>query len=103
MKEAGKEAAYKGYVLKQQPKRSWILPCGQTGKHRAPTRPCTRGAQAWGRLHQSVSGLQMLKNAWRGWGGGWEGEALRTEAHALVDGRYLGHVKKAESNAVFLN
>lgn len=36
-------------------------------------------------------------------GGGLGAEALRTEAHALVVGRYLGHVKKAESNAVFLN
>ena len=43
----------------------------------------------------------MLKNSWRGWGVG--EEASRTEAHTFVVGRYLGHVKKAESNAVFLN
>lgn len=36
-------------------------------------------------------------------GQGLGAEALRTEAHALVVGRYLGHMKKAECNAVFLN
>lgn len=95
--EAGGEAVCKRALsLSSSPKGAGSLPCGQrkTQSSASPMHP--RGASLGAALQ--ISGLQVLKNAWRG---GWA-EALRTEAHALVVGRYLGHVK-SRVHVVFFN
>lgn len=90
----------KGMSLSSSPKGAGSYPVGKLGN----TEPGLAHAPE-GRKPGAIYTSQWFTDAEEcvaGWGGGWEGEALRTEAHALVVGRYLGHVKKAESNAVFL-
>ena len=93
----------KGMSLSSSPKGAGSYPVGKLGNTELRLAHAPEGRKP-GAVYTSQL---VVYRCWRMrggvGGGGWEGEALRTEAHALVDGRYLGHVKKAESNAVFLN